>query len=141
MRPKIDMDVINAKMEDLCREVINQPAFAEFKQMIEDFLVNDQALEQYNRLVDRQRMLHQKQHQGLRLTQQEIDDFEEERFQLYENPITRDFMYAQQELSKIQKTLTKYVTKTIELGRLPEESDLDEGGCGCGGGGCGCGGH
>lgn len=141
MRPKPEMNSIIEKTEELCRTILNQPAFLELKKMINVFMESEDAINQYNHLFDSQRMLQQKQHQGIRLTKEEIDQFEEERFKLYENPITRDFLYAQQELGKIQDVVNKYVMKTIELDRLPEESDLEDEGCGCGGGGCGCGGH
>jgi cell fate (sporulation/competence/biofilm development) regulator YlbF (YheA/YmcA/DUF963 family) len=141
LRPKPDMVEITQKVEDLCLTILNQPAYKELKKMVEDFLANDDAIKQYNGLVNKQRTLQQKQHSGIQLTQVDIDDFEKDRYDLYTNPITRDFMYAQQEFDKVQSLVDKYLMKTIELDRLPTEEELEEGGgCGCGGS-CGCGGH
>lgn len=139
-RPKPDMEEITAKTEELCNTILEQPAFKELKQMIEDFISNDDAIEMYNKVMETQQTMQQKQHHGIPLMQQEIDDFESQREQLFYNPITRDFMYAQQEFNKIQDIVNKYVVKTIELDRLPTEDELQGGGCGCGGS-CGCGGH
>lgn len=141
MRPKPEMNSIIEKTEELCLTILNQPAFKELKKMVDDFLNNDEAINQYNALFEKQNMLKQKQQYGVSLTKAEIDDFEQDRYELYNNPITRDFMYAQKEFSGIEKIIGKYVMKTIELDRLPNEEELEDGGCGCGGGGCGCGGH
>jgi hypothetical protein len=42
---------------------------------------------------------------------------------------------AQQAIHKMQETVTQYVAKTYELGRIPGTEDFDSGGCGHG---CGC---
>ena len=47
----------------------------------------------------------------------------------------RGFLDAQQELHEIQESIQRHVSKTLELGRLPEPADLEEGSCGHG---CGC---
>lgn len=142
MRPKPNMDLIVEKTVELCNTIINQPAYMELKKMIQDFLSSEQDMDQYNQVIMAQRALQQKQQHGLQLTKEDVDGFEQQRFSLYENPIIRDFMYAQQELGKIEKVISQYVIKTIDLDRIPTEDELnDDGGCGCGGGGCGCGGH
>jgi cell fate (sporulation/competence/biofilm development) regulator YlbF (YheA/YmcA/DUF963 family) len=139
-RPKPNMEEITAKTEELCTTILEQSSFQELKQMINDFITNDSAIAQYNNVMETQKTLQQKQLHGIPLTPDEIDSFEKDREQLFVNPVTRDFMYAQQEFTKIQDIVNKYVVKTIELDRLPTEEDLDDGGCGCGGN-CGCGGH
>ena len=48
----------------------------------------------------------------------------------------REFMDAQEELHELQQSVQTYVNKTLELGRLPTESELSHGSCGHG---CGCG--
>jgi cell fate (sporulation/competence/biofilm development) regulator YlbF (YheA/YmcA/DUF963 family) len=141
LRPKPDLAEITLKLEDLCTTILNQPAYKELKKMVEDFLADDNAMKQYNGLFNKQRTLQQRQQSGLQLTQADIDDFEQDRYNLYSNPVTRDFMYAQQEFDKVQSLVGRYLVKTIELDRLPTEEELeDTGGCGCGGS-CGCGGH
>jgi hypothetical protein len=65
----------------------------------------------------------------------EISEFEKHRDSLLQNPVTRGFMDAREELHEIQHSIQKYVSKTLELGRIPSETDFDEGSCGEG---CGC---
>ena len=72
---------------------------------------------------------------GLTLDEMEIKDFELNRESFLNNPIARDFLDAQEEMQKVQKSVSQYVSKTFELGRVPEESDMDSGSCGHG---CGC---
>jgi DNA-binding GntR family transcriptional regulator len=45
-------------------------------------------------------------------------------------------MDAQEEMQQIKQQITKQISKTLELGHLPSEEDLSEGGS-CGSG-CGC---
>jgi hypothetical protein len=57
------------------------------------------------------------------------------------NDVASAFLDAQGELEAMQRTIGKYITMTLELGRVPTEAELaeSEGGC-CGGsgGGGGC---
>jgi cell fate (sporulation/competence/biofilm development) regulator YlbF (YheA/YmcA/DUF963 family) len=145
------MEAIKEKTEELCQLILDQEAFPELKTMITDFFADDEAKSIYNNVIEKQRNLQQKQQQGMPLTKEEVDDFENDREKLYVNSISRDFLYASQEFDKVQDFVIKHVIKTIELDRIPTEEDLEEGsGCGCGGscgcgggdgGGCGCGGH
>ena len=49
--------------------------------------------------------------------------------------VARGFLDAQEELHTVQQSIQQYVSKTLELGRVPKEEDLNDGGCGHG---CGC---
>lgn len=137
MKPKPNMEELTVKTQELCQAILDQDAFPELKAMITDFFADDEAKFLYNDVLDKQRSLQQKQQQGEFITNEEISAFDELRDQLYVNPISRDFLYASQELNKIQDLVIKSVLKTIELERVPTEDDLYEGGCACGGN-CGC---
>ncbi|HJV16243.1 MAG TPA: YlbF family regulator [Bacillales bacterium] len=140
MRPKPDMDEIKVKTEELCKLILDQPAFPELRAMINNFFADEEAKYIYNDVVQKQRALQQKQQQGFELTREDMNVFDEAREKIYLNPVSRDFLYASQELDKVQNLVINYVLKTIELERIPTEEDLVEEGCGCGGS-CGCGGH
>jgi cell fate (sporulation/competence/biofilm development) regulator YlbF (YheA/YmcA/DUF963 family) len=140
MRPKPDMEEIKVKVEELCQLIIDQPVFPELRAMINDFFVNEEAKFLYNDVMEKQRALQQKQQQGFELSREDINVFDEAREKIYLHPVSRDFLYASQELDKVQDLVIKYVLKTIELERIPTEEDLQEEGCGCGGS-CDCGGH
>lgn len=140
MRSKPNMEEIRVKTEELCQLILDQPAFPELRAMISDFFGNNEARALYNDVMERQHALQQKQQQGFQLSNEDIKAFDEAREKIYLNPVSRDFLYASQELDKVQDLVIKYVLKTIELERIPTEEDLVEEGCGCGGS-CSCGGH
>ena len=45
---------------------------------------------------------------------------------------------AQEEMHHVHQSINQFVSKTLELGRMPTEADFQDGE-GCGHGGCGCG--
>jgi cell fate (sporulation/competence/biofilm development) regulator YlbF (YheA/YmcA/DUF963 family) len=79
--------------------------------------------------------LHEKQHNGHTLDGVEIADFEKHRDELLKNPAAAAYLDAQEELHQLQHSIQKHVSKTLQLGRVPTEADLEEGSCGHG---CGC---
>jgi cell fate (sporulation/competence/biofilm development) regulator YlbF (YheA/YmcA/DUF963 family) len=132
-----------AKTKELCAQIVSDPSFLKLQADVERFLNDDAARLQYQSVHERGEELHHKQHAGIELGAVEIREFESARDALFANEIARDFLSAQRELEGLQKEIGKYVSATIELGRVPTEDDLaKQGGGGCcgggGGGGCGC---
>lgn len=82
--------------------------------------------------------LQQKQQRSEQLSGEEISAFEKERESLLSNPVARGFLEAQEEMHHVHQSINQFVSKTLELGRMPTEADFqsEEGGCGDG---CGCG--
>jgi cell fate (sporulation/competence/biofilm development) regulator YlbF (YheA/YmcA/DUF963 family) len=128
------------KTRELCASIASDPEVVGLQARVERFLNDDAARLQYQSVHERGEELHHKQHAGVQLGAAEIREFEAAREALFENEIAREFLSAQQELEKLQKQIGKYVSLTLELGRVPTEDDISQsgGGC-CGGGGCGCG--
>ena len=110
------------------------------RQQIDAFMGDEMARSQYETVMHKGRALHEKQHQSLPLSGEEISDFETSRDALLANPVAKGFIDAQEELHGLRDTIQDYVAKTIELGRLPKAEDFEQSGCcgGNGGGGCGC---
>ena len=108
------------------------------RQRIDSFMADEQTRAQYDGLVTKGQALQQKQQQSLPLTGEEISDFEQHRDSLLKNPVARGFLDAQEELHHVQESIQKYVSKTLELGRLPTEDELSGGCCGDHDHGCGC---
>jgi cell fate (sporulation/competence/biofilm development) regulator YlbF (YheA/YmcA/DUF963 family) len=127
------------KTRELCASIANDPHVVMLQGQVERFLNDDAARLQYQSVHERGEELHHKQHAGIQLGAAEIREFEAAREALFENEIARDFLSAQQELEKLQKEIGKYVSMTLELGRVPTEDDIAQsgGGC-CNSGGCGC---
>lgn len=106
------------------------------RQRIDTFMGDEQTRGQYDSLVSKGQALQDKQQSSGQLTSEEISEFERHREQLLSNPVARGFLDAQEELHEVQHSIHKFVKKTLELGRMPSQEDLE---ASCGGGGCGCG--
>lgn len=131
---------VMAKTKDMCEAISQDIEFLALQGQVERFLSDDEAKLQYQSVHERGEELHQKQHAGVELSETEIQEFESARDALMDNEVARDFMEAQQSLKTLQQTIGKYVSTTLELGRVPEPEDMEQsdGGGGCCGGGCGC---
>ena len=123
------------KTRELCQSILDHPDFQSLRRNIDTFMSDESAKQEYQSLVEKSEQLHQKQHQGERLTQEEINAYESHRERVVGNPVAAGFIRAQQEVHEMQESINKYLTKTLELGRVPSSEELGEGNCGSG---CGC---
>ena len=135
MTTQIGENAIIEKTKALCQAIVDQPAMASIRQRVDAFLSDASARGQYETLMTKGQALQEKQTQGRQLEKAEIADFEKHREVLLNNPIARGFLDAQEELHEIQHSIQKYVTKTLELGRVPKAEDMEDHSCGDG---CGC---
>jgi cell fate (sporulation/competence/biofilm development) regulator YlbF (YheA/YmcA/DUF963 family) len=126
---------IEEKTRELCQAIISQPEMISIRKRIDTFMSDAGARNQYELVASKGQALHDKQHGGQPLEGTEISDFEKHRDSLLQNPVAHGFLDAREELHEIQHSIQKYVSKTLELGRVPSEADLEEGSCGEG---CGC---
>jgi len=125
------------KTQELCNAILNQPSMKSMRQQIDAFMTDELARSQYETVMHKGRALHEKQHQSLPLSDAEISDFEKNRDALLANPVAKGFIDAQEELHGLRDSIHDYVSKTIELGRLPKPEDFEHQCCGGhGGGGC-----
>lgn len=123
------------KTKELCAAIVGQPGYQEMKRTILEFLGDDEARGQYERLCDLQEHLHHKSHQGVEITEAEMGEFEQLEQKFMANELAQGFIRAQQAMQKIEQQISQYVRKTFELGRVPDESDFESSGGGCCGGG------
>lgn len=128
-------DVLTQKIEELCETILNQPEVKSIRQRIDAFNADTAAQKQYETLAERGEYLQHKQQQGAQLTDAEIAEFEKTREAFFANPVAKGFVDAQQQMHKMQDSVSKYVSKTLELGRVPAAEDMESGSCGSG---CGC---
>jgi cell fate (sporulation/competence/biofilm development) regulator YlbF (YheA/YmcA/DUF963 family) len=132
---------IISKTKELCAQIVEDSQFKKLQADVERFLADDAAKLQYKSVHEKGEELHHKQHAGVELGATEIKAFEGARDSLFDNKVAADFMDAQRTLESIQKDISKYVSMTMELGRVPTDEEIEEannsgGGC-CGGGGGG----
>jgi cell fate (sporulation/competence/biofilm development) regulator YlbF (YheA/YmcA/DUF963 family) len=124
------------KTKELCQAILDQPNLRSARQRIEQFMADETARAQYDGVMAKGQALQQKQQRSVPLSGDEISAFEKDRDALLKNPVARSFLDAQEELHQVHESVSQYVGKTLELGRLPTEADLESGSCGQG---CGCG--
>ena len=132
MLVKLDTDAVTGKLADLCAGLLEQEGYKSMRKMIDRFAGDVDAITQYERFTERQEALQQKEAQGQEPAPEEISAYEQAELALYENEVIRQFMYAQRELSQLHEMVSKYLSLTIELNRLPEPDELKKAGCGCG---------
>ena len=130
--------VIGRKTREFCEVLLEEPNVKALRKRIDSFMADDKTREEYDGLVSKGQALQQKQQMSVALTDEEISDFEQHRDALLKNPVARGFLDAQQEMRQVQQSISQYVGKSLELGRLPSEQELSQGGCGHGGCGCSC---
>jgi len=135
METTTEESVILAKTKELCQAILDEPNLREVRQRMEAFMGNDEARSLYDGLVTKGQALQQKQQLSLPVSGEEVADFEQHRTALFNNPVARDFLDAQEQFQQVQESVQQYVSKTLELGRLPSEEEMNGGSCGHG---CGC---
>ena len=127
---------VTLKMKELCQAILDEPTLRTARESIDRFMADERTKLQYENLMSKGQALQQKQQSAQQLTAEEIALFEKDRDALMSNTVALGFMKAQEELHNVHESVNKHVSKTLELGRVPTEEDMEEGGCGSG---CGCG--
>jgi cell fate (sporulation/competence/biofilm development) regulator YlbF (YheA/YmcA/DUF963 family) len=130
--------LITDKTRELCQAILDQPELRSARQRIDAFVADDKARAQYEGLMAKGQALQQKQQRAEQLSGEEIAAFEKEREAVLGNPVARGFLEAQEEMHHVHQSINQYVSKTLELGRMPTEADFEESGGGGCGEGCGC---
>jgi cell fate (sporulation/competence/biofilm development) regulator YlbF (YheA/YmcA/DUF963 family) len=135
MPSTIEETAVLQKTKELCQTILEQPTMQAIRQRIDAFMGDEESRTQYEGLVNKGQALQQKQQMAMPLTGEEIAAFEQDREQLLRNPVARGFLDAQEELHQVQQSVHQFVSKTLELGRMPTEEEVKGGSCGSG---CGC---
>ena len=135
MLTQTEEKVVVEKTRELCSTILAQSGMGVIRKNIDTFMADEKSRSQYESLMAKGQALHEKQHQSLPLTGEEIGEFERQREAMLNNPVARGFLDAQEALHQLQESIQTQVSKTLELGRLPLPEDLQSGSCGHG---CGC---
>jgi cell fate (sporulation/competence/biofilm development) regulator YlbF (YheA/YmcA/DUF963 family) len=135
MTTQTEANAIIEKTRALCQTIVDQPEMTSLRRQIDTFLSDANARGQYETVINKGQALQEKQSKGAKLDGAEIADFEKHRDALLSNPVAREFLDAREALHEIQHSIQKYVSKTLELGRVPTTDDLEDHSCGDG---CGC---
>ncbi len=123
------------KTLELCEAIVSLPEFQNLRQQLDAFMADEALKTRYQELAEQSTSLQQQHQQGETPDAAAVSAFEQQREAFLGNPVARGFLDAQQSMQDVRETVTRYVTRTFELGRVPSEEDF--GGCGCGSS-CGC---
>ena len=137
MTTQIEENAITEKTKALCQSIVDHLGTSSIRQQINTFMSDANARSQYETVVTKGQALQEKQSKGAQLDSAEITDFEKHRDALLNNPVASGFLDAREELHEIQQSIQKYISKTLELGRVPTAEDMEDDHS-CGDGGCGC---
>jgi cell fate (sporulation/competence/biofilm development) regulator YlbF (YheA/YmcA/DUF963 family) len=135
METTVQETVVMMKARELCQTLVDEPQMQSIRKRIDTFMQDEDAKSQYDTIVSKGQALQEKQRNSLPLSGEEISDFETGRDALLGNPVARGFMDAQEELQEVRESIQKLITRTLELGRVPTEEDMEsccDHGCGCG---------
>lgn len=136
MQATTEETAIIQSTKELCQTILDQPEFRQIRTRIDAFMGDEGAKSQYQLVMEKGDALQHKQQMGVQLDNNEIAEFEKNRELLVNNPVAANFLTAQQQMHKIQESVMQYVSKTFELGRVPNLEDFPSEGCGPS---CGCG--
>ncbi len=124
------------KAKELCHAILDDEKLKHVFNNIDAFMENEAAKELYSSMQAKAEELHMKQSAGLELTAGEVDDYNKVRDEVFENPVAKAFVDAQEEMHSVQATVNGWLSMTFELGRMPTDEDFDShSSCGTG---CGC---
>src|SRR3989442_3206360 len=132
METNSENPAIMLRTRELWQAIIDEPDFQTIRRQVDAFLADESVKVQYQELSDRGAMLQHKQQTGAQLDMTEIADFEKRREAFLNNPVAQGFLAAQQAMHDVQESVSQYVAKTFELGRIPQKHDFDSCGHGCG---------
>ncbi len=130
-----DDPIIIDKALALCETILARPGFSSVRDAVNEFMKDDTARARYAAVNRLGTELAEKQQRGAELAAEEIESFKAAREELARDTVAAAFLDAQHQLHRLEATLHAYITKTLQLGRVPTESDFASESCGPA---CGC---
>ena len=92
MHTQTEDSVVIQKTRELCQAILDEPEVQALRKKIDAFMADDKARGQYDSLMVKGQMLHEKQHSGVAITDAEVEDFETQRTALLNNPVAHAFL-------------------------------------------------
>lgn len=123
------------KTKELCAVLLEQPEVKTLRADMEAFLADESLRSGYDVLSMKGEALGQRQQMGMEITPEEMAEFEKDRDDWMANELSQKFLESQKRMQQIQDEIHQFVSKTFELGRVPEMHDIDQhcNDCDCGG--------
>ena len=131
---------LGEKIRELCEALLEDDNVVSARGQVAGFMNDPKAAAGYAQLAGMSEQLQRKEMGGEAITEAEGQAFEELRKITLSEPGVQSFMQARGMLQEIESFIMAYVSRTLELGRIPRENELvaqQSGGGSCGEG-CGC---
>lgn len=127
------------KIRELCEALLEDENVMVARNRITSFMNDPAATGGYAKLADLSEQLQRKEMAGEKISEEEGQAFEDLRRSTLSEPPVQAFMEARGLLQEMESFIMAYVSRTLELGRIPKENELTpaQGGGSCGEG-CGC---
>jgi cell fate (sporulation/competence/biofilm development) regulator YlbF (YheA/YmcA/DUF963 family) len=132
----LDLKPIAKGTNQLCEAIVGQEGFADLYKKFDAFNNDEKLKYEHSMLNERVALLQQKQQAGMEIADEEIAGFEKLRDEFMANPVATQFLEAQEEVQQVQDRINQVITKTFEVGHVPQSEDFDF--CSDGFGNCGC---
>ncbi|MBS4209412.1 YlbF family regulator [Bacillus sp. FJAT-50079] len=129
---KSNTEFVFEKMEELCSTLLKQKSYKLFREMIDQFNSDVEAVQQYEHFMEIHQHLYEKEQKDIELSKEEIEAYDQAERALYDYDVIRQYLYAQREFNQLHTIISQFFTKTLELNRLPSRSELKKAGCGSG---------
>ncbi len=103
------------------------------------FYQDGAATELFRKVSEYGQKLHEKRDAGMQLSEGEINEFDELRKAVVDNPLCKGFLEAREQLDAIVATINQYLYMAIEKGTAPTDEEVaaamqtQYSACGCGG--------
>ncbi len=127
------------KIRELCEALLEDDNVVAARERVAGFMNDPAATTGYAKLAELSEQLQRKEMAGEAISEEEGQAFEDLRKVTLSEPAVQEFMQARGMLQEIESFIMAYVSRTLELGRIPRENELtsQQGGGSCGEG-CGC---
>jgi cell fate (sporulation/competence/biofilm development) regulator YlbF (YheA/YmcA/DUF963 family) len=127
---------IEAKIQDLCETIAADADVQAAREQAERFLADEKGVNLLRNLMTLSREVQHRQHHGEEVADEELQKLVELKSEADKHSGIRTFHEAQDVLQTIVDAVNRFVTKTVESGRVPTSDEVfKSGGCGEG---CGC---
>jgi cell fate (sporulation/competence/biofilm development) regulator YlbF (YheA/YmcA/DUF963 family) len=131
MESNLDNAAVLDKTLELCHTIVSQPDFVALRRNVEAFMSDEEAKQLYQTASEKSEKLQHIQRNGGGVSNEDLSEFQQHREALLQNDTARRFLEAQEQMHQLHQTVTRYVMKTMELGRVPNAEDFESCGAGC----------
>ena len=117
--------------KDLCRALLEDEKLKGVFASIDAFMENDVSKELFSQMQVKGEELQTKQQAGIELTAGEVEEYNQLREKMLDDPAAKAFVEAQESIQSVHQTIGSWVSLVFENGRMPTEEEF-AGHCGPG---------